>query len=483
MRKLTFRLIATLLPTVIITAVSGCKENENRGTDFTIDSPSLIVASAGGEYSVGYKAADASGDLNLNFEDVPDWIEDIHAVPDSSAISLTVEKSMETSYRVAGIRISLGEGSTPVTLSITQTAAFTIIVHEDSTTTSELHWDIIPEDKEMTFWSNARPVSLIEEYGTDSALHERELFAIEGYASMGGMPLEEYLPYLITPGDRENVTYEGLAHDTEYCIFAYGMNGKGERTTDIYKANTRTLAIQPSDNKITLEMGEITARTATYSSKVTNNDLYCQGYDYAEDYDGMSDEEIIHAIMVDEKPVINAAKGSGDGGPFQMTGLRPNTEYMIFAFGLEQDVVTTDLVKLTFRTLEEEKSDVTAELVFDKYFHYGDLEPDNPDAQGWALVPTWIETSGDVASYSYILKTGDYSDPEEYSDEDLIAMCFVTRPEQLWTIKLHDEVRTLIAVAKDKNGLYGPVFRKTYLFTREGCSPIDEFDTSWLDKK
>ena len=188
--------------------------------------------------------------------------------------------------------------------------------------------------------------------------------------------------------------------------------------------------------------------------------------------------------MVEGKPVLASGKGFGDGGPFNLTGLRPNTEYMIFAFGLEQDVITTDLVKTTFRTLEEEKSDVTAELVFDKYFHYGDLEPDNPDRQGWALVPTWIETTGDVASYSYIMITGDYSDPSEYSDEELIEMCFATDPEQLWTVRLHDGVRTLIAVARDKEGRYGPVFRRAYLFTLDECSPIEEFDSDyWLDRR
>lgn len=483
MRKLTLGLIATLLPTVIITAVSGCKQNENREVEFNIENPSLIVTSSGGEYTVKYTAENTDGNITMDFENVPDWIEDIHTVPDSNVICLNVEKNTETSKRIADIRVSIEESSAPVTFSVTQNAAFGIIIIEDSTTSSELHWDVIPENKDMTFWSNARPTSHLDEYNTDSLLHERELFAIEGWANMIGLSLEEYLSYLLTPGDRMNVTYEGLAHDTEYCIFAYGMNGKGERTTDIHKTMAKTLPIYPSDNNITLKMGEITSRTAIYSTTTTNNDYYCQGYDYAEDYKGMSDEEIIHTIMVEGKPVLASGKGFGDGGPFNITGLRPNTEYMIFAFGLEQDVVTTDLVKQTFRTLEEERSDVTAELVFDKYFHYGDLEPDNPDAQGWALVPTWIETSGDVASYSYILKSGDYSDPEKYSDDDLIEMCFITRPEQLWTIKLHDEVRTLIAVAQDKEGRYGPVFRKTYLFTREGCSPIEEFDTSWLDKK
>lgn len=476
-------IMTAFLSLLFFTALTGCRQ-EDKQMDLNLEDTSLVIPSYGGEYTVKYSAENITDDVIMEFEGVPAWIENIQAVPDSGIISLTVEKSMETAYRRSDIRIFLGENSSPATLSLTQKAAFTIIVHEDSTTSSKLHWDIIPEDKTMTFWSNARPQNYMDEHNTDSLLHERELFAIEGWAKTTGIPLAEYLSYITTPGDRLNVVYEGLAHDTEYTIFAYGMNGEGERTTDIYKATTQTLSIQPSDNRITLNMGEITSRTATYSTSVTNDDYYCQGYDYAEDYEGMSDEEILHAIMVEGKPVLASGKGFGDGGPFNLTGLRPNTEYMIFAFGLEQDVITTDLVKTTFRTLEEEKSDVTAELVFDKYFHYGDLEPDNPDRQGWALVPTWIETTGDVASYSYIMITGDYSDPSEYSDEELIEMCFATDPEQLWTVRLHDGVRTLIAVARDKEGRYGPVFRRAYLFTLDECSPIEEFDSDyWLDRR
>ena len=292
--------------------------------DLKLESTSLIIPSSGGEYTVKYSAENITDDVIMEFEGVPAWIENIQAVPDSGIISLTVEKSMETAYRRSDIRISLGENSCPATLSLTQKAAFTIIIHEDSTTADELHWDIIPEDKAMTFWSNARPQNYMEEHNTDSLLHERELFAIEGWAKMTGIPLEEYLSYITTPGDRLNIVYEGLAHDTRYTIFAYGMNGEGERTTDIYKVTTQTLGIQPSDNRITLEMGEITSRTATYSTNTTNDDYYCQGYDYAADYEGMSDEELDALCDEDE-----GLAGFGDVEPGFRSGFvalvgRPN---------------------------------------------------------------------------------------------------------------------------------------------------------------
>ena len=38
-----------------------------------------------------------------------------------------------------------------------------------------------------------------------------------------------------------------------------------------------------------------------------------------------------------------------------------------------------------------------------------------------------------------------------------------------------DEPRCVIAVAVDADGNFGPVYRQAITFTKEGCSPVDEF--------
>lgn len=472
-----------LLCAVFVAFLSSCKEELPLPSDLKLEESLLMVTHHGGQVSIPYSTINPSSDAVIDMSFLPDWVTGYTF--DEESITITVAENISVEKRMADVEVIYSPGELKATLKIIQTPVFEVSVYPDSTSTDYLVWSVIPEDKEMTYFTTCYGVSDYEELGgTDETFIERQLFIFEGYAEFYGLSIEEYLSYVLKSGDSEYVPYGGLKQDYDYYICVYGFNPECELLTDVYKLKVRTLAVQPSDNELTYEITDLDYWSAVLNVTAANDDPYLLLYDYAENWAGMSDQEILDKCTKGEAgsvEVIQFGNFIGDQ-TLELAGLRPDEDFTVIGFGYDNGVVTTGLFKHDFRTPAEPVGDAVAKLVFDKYYNRADVD----GTEGWVYCPMWIETEGDYTSFKYIVTFSgrDLTDTTLVSDEECIEMMgdMTDRPKQLYTLMM-DYQFYILSVGVDSEGHHGPVYRQAVKFTEEGCSPIEEWEDmdEWME--
>ena len=68
--------------------------------------------------------------------------------------------------------------------------------------------------------------------------------------------------------------YSNLHWDTEYVVYAFGMNDEGYQTTDVVSVEFATTAPKASANELSITIGEVTESTVAFTINATNNDPY-----------------------------------------------------------------------------------------------------------------------------------------------------------------------------------------------------------------
>lgn len=120
----------------------------------------------------------------------------------------------------------------------------------------------------------------------------------------------------------------------------------------------KTGEVGMSNNVLTISVGNIKPREVTIFVETTNNDPYLLACFTKEYYASMTDQEIIDSYITNygyDYPIYGNLE-------YPMTGLEPNTEYLIAAFGCEGGVVTTELFRYEFATPEEVIADIAVSI-------------------------------------------------------------------------------------------------------------------------
>lgn len=474
---------ASVIVCAIAVSLNSCNEEQPLPAGLELENNVLTVNHHGGDVSFTYSVENPSPDGTVSLSRLPEWVTDYMA--DGTSITITFQENTSVERRMTDIEVIYSPGELRSTLKLIQTPEFEVTVNPDSTTTDYVVWSVIPEDKEMTYFTTAYGVEEYEELGgTDEAFVERQIFIMEGYAKMYGIPMDEYLSLILKTGDAEWIPYGGLKQDHEYYIAVYGFTSQCELLTEVYKTKVRTEPVPPSDNTLTLEVTDIQYRSAQLHVTALNDDPYLLLYDYAANWEGMTEEEIIDRCTNGEPgsvEVIQFGNFSGNQN-LELEGLRPGEGFTVIAFGYDNGVVTTGLFKYDFSTPEEPVGDAVAKLVFDKYYNRADVD----GTEGWVYCPMWIETEGDYTSFKYVVtfSSRDLTDTELVSDAECIEMMGdkTDKPRQLYTLMM-DYQFYILSVGVDSEGHHGPVYRQAVKFTEEGCSPIEEWEDmdEWME--
>lgn len=271
-------------------------------------------------------------------------------------------------------------------------------------------------------------------------------------------------------------------------LFAYSIDEMGNISGDLYYETFNTAEEPRSDNIITMSVSDLTPRSATLHVSTTNNDTYhviFAKYDAA--YDGLSGIDLLSAIgsntiLLEEGNISNGDKD------FKLSNLTRETKYIAAAFGYNNASYTTDIVTFEFTTPSQEIVEVSCIPSFEKYFNTTDLYetyPENfsgydmPGKQDVAFVPVTVQLEGDPDWYSYAMYSA--SAVNNWDDDQVITVLEnVNRDNSLGMSKnfemRFDNPLVLIAVARDKDGKYGEVYRsEEFTLTRENCSPATEY--------
>lgn len=213
---------------------------------FSLVDSCLEVPSSGGVVKIVYILSNAADEYTIEPEYEAEWISRFE-IGGQRAISFSVEPNSGEASREAQVRFTyLAENDTVSDmLTVIQRGSEAVPEFEfDITRTTDysITFSIVPEDKNMPYIAMLTEKSYMDSFESDERFMEDELGLFALQAESQGMSLEEYLGLRLLVGETEDIEVSGLEPQTEYCLYAHGMDVKGNILTGLYKKYVSTEA-------------------------------------------------------------------------------------------------------------------------------------------------------------------------------------------------------------------------------------------------
>ena len=303
---------------------------------------------------------------------------------------------------------------------------------------------------------------------------------IDIYQNMFGVSFEDTMREYARSGESDKVWTDRVAQ-MQYTIVAYPLNEDGVVIGEPTVAEVTTgSVVEKSDNVLTVSVDNLTAYSATLNVSATNDDPYIALELNPEVFEEMSDEETMNWIL------SMYYWGQDVYGDYteELTDLTPETEYTIYAFGVEDNQYTTQLWTYKFTTPALEIADVTLTMDFDKYYDVEEVLAIDPsmsnlvvDMEYYPVVmPVEVSTDPAGCRYYYAFLNKAYYDDD--TDEEFYAMLNSREPytdSVLYLLPSYNVEYILVGAAKDENGNWGPLQKYDVLCTEDGASDAQEF--------
>ena len=158
----------------------------------------------------------------------------------------------------------------------------------------------------------------------------------------------------------EDYTLENLTPDTEYVVYALGVEGN-KATTKLATKRFKTLKAgeQPTPQELTFELtvSDIRAHGAAIDIRPSDEQaLYVADIVMKSEFNGMTNEQIIASLLpiIEEGDAGSGAQHVSADVIEQLYHLTADTDYVLFAFGVEHGKATSDLYTADFRTLKDD---------------------------------------------------------------------------------------------------------------------------------
>ena len=244
--------------------------------------------------------------------------------------------------------------------------------------------NITPEDVNSTYYFYVYPVADYEKYqnGSDYELMQYDYSFWQYMAAISEVDVAEIIASDLVKGE-QSVSTDMLLYltewDTEYIVWAYGITAQGEVTTTMtrrtFKTGSPTASSMTFDvENIKVEWYEETTAEGTirgymaeadiipsnknerYFATITNKDWY--DWYASENNKGRSDETyIMYQILLNTSQPSSYLPSMCHVGDFTYNCfsereilLRPDREYAVFVFGLDENGATTGLSVFPFTT-------------------------------------------------------------------------------------------------------------------------------------
>ena len=236
------------------------------------------------------------------------------------------------------------------------------VVMEDFTVTlTSLHsgdvfLTIEPEDKDMTYWYQLQVKEDMPE--TDEEILASDMDYLQYIADYYGTSLTQLLADNLLKGDLD-WRYQYLEPNTEYVLYAYGMNISGEALTAVNQLTFKTTKVEQLDCEFDILVGDNITSNSFSITIIPSDDTVAYYYDVFpawmyEEY-CLSDAANIPAFMAEYIPALASENGvtvayavgaiSNYGSiahDFTLEdGLEANSSYFVFAVGIGADGTTT----------------------------------------------------------------------------------------------------------------------------------------------
>ena len=244
--------------------------------------------------------------------------------------------------------------------------------------------NITPPDNNTSYYYYLYPVADYENHqnGSDYELMQYDYSFWQYMAAISEEEVSEVIANDLVTGN-QSVSTDALLYltewDTEYLVWAYGINANGEVTTTMTRRTFKTPS--PATSSLTFEVENIKAewyeqttsegtirgymaeadiipsnKNERYFATITNKDWY--DWYASENNKGRSDEKyIMYQILLNASMPSAYLPTMCHEGDFKYNCfsereilLRPDKEYAVFVFGLDENGATTGLSVFPFKT-------------------------------------------------------------------------------------------------------------------------------------
>lgn len=225
------------------------------------------------------------------------------------------------------------------------------------------------EPTTATFFLNIIDEAAYQEFGgNESAFANQVNFLVEHYLNMGASR-KDIVKNLGSVGE-DSFTRNDLLPGEKYYAFVIGIDEEFNPNTAPVVKEITTKEVEPSDNKFTISLDDVSFAGIEGTINTSNNDGYLWSIQTMETCNTFaSDEEIMWSVASIYKN-NNVLEDYLKHGTTQITGinyLKPATEYYLLVFGWD-DAPTTALEKVPFETLpaEEDPENLTVSISIDE---------------------------------------------------------------------------------------------------------------------
>ena len=268
----------------------------------------------------------------------------------------------------------------------------------------------------------------------------------------------------------QSIEYNDLKADTEYLFYVFAINPETAFVaSDIVTENVTTQLASESDVTITIEVKNIFMTTADiYWTASDPNAAFRRSVITKEQYDacGTTDAERFVAFEQNGYVVDYTPIGSTD---LNFTKGTPGKTFVAFAYGVDGDTPNTRIFAKEFTFLSDTPGTSNITMTWDSHFNLAEVA--TVDAAHWAdyvtyenyaLLPISISGVSEGDQVYYMLDTR----PLDWHSKDSQWLSEVAQEKNLKNhysnsyLKLeYERDYIIIAVAKDKNGNFGQLFK------------------------
>lgn len=277
-------LSAAVVAAALLAGLYGCSEKEiqeEAEIGFSLQRNVVEMTADGGTAELMYFVENPVDGLGVELKYDADWIGGFDT-SEEGLIKFEVEaQTLELESRSTVVDVMYGEETQSFT--VTQfgngdAMEFSLVL----TRATNFIVKAAPADPEMRFWINRLESSVMEEL-SDEELLALDLEIFKQHADYMGKTLEEWyeLEFVNTKYLSHYFIFNRVEPKSSHTAYAYGMNGKGERLTPIYRASA-TMKDFELISDVEFTFGKPVVKDGTVSVAVTPSDknvYYCVGVD------------------------------------------------------------------------------------------------------------------------------------------------------------------------------------------------------------
>jgi len=241
--------------------------------------------------------------------------------------------------------------------------------------------------------------------GSDEALQNDNLAYFEYEAEENECTLYDVLNSFVITGELEPDLVDELTPNTEYYLYAYGLDYRGVSKTGVTKIEFKTPAypdVEMKDYKFDIQVSAVTSTSATATVAGPGGVVYTLDLLSQEEYEYYGNNESAFAAYVEDEVSYYRSQGytdeeilsertlSATNVNVPCSSLTPSTTYYIFILAIDEYLrVCSNPTYVTITTEDVEPSSNTFTISITKCYSDGvsaSVHPSNTDPFFWDIV-------------------------------------------------------------------------------------------------